>query len=77
MEKSHRLAKLFKLEAEDKREYGLNSVNISPRKRHHTFKSTRNEHYITTSTTAAQRSENKEYVFRDIVRTDRLNSYGG
>ncbi|XP_078342503.1 uncharacterized protein LOC144628294 isoform X2 [Oculina patagonica] len=77
VEKSHRLAKLFKLEPEDQDEYGLNSLKISPRKHYHTFKSTRNEHTIRTSATAAQRSENvnKDYVFRDIVRTDTSNSY--
>ena len=78
MAKSQRLVELFKLEAKNKDEYALNSFEILPRKRYQTFQSTRNEHPVRTSTTAAQRSEkvNKDYIFRDIVRTDRSNSYG-
>lgn len=73
-DKSQRMAKLFKFETENKDEYGLNNLKTSPRKNYHTFKSTRSEYSLGTSSTAGQR---RDYIFRNAVRSDRLNSYGG
>jgi len=77
-EKSYRLAELFKLKPDKKAEYATNSFKLLPRVHYHTSKTTRNKNSVRTSSTAVQSSErlNKDYVFQDIVHTDRLNSYG-
>ena len=76
--KSNRLAEFLKLNAYEKVGYATNSFEILPRVHYHTSKAARNENSVRTSTTAVQSSQrvNKEYVFQDIVHTDRLNSYG-
>lgn len=76
--KSHRLVDLLKLKSDKNAEYATNSFKLLPRNHYHTSKTTRNENYVQTSTTAVHSSKrvNKDYVFRDIVHTDRFNSYG-
>ena len=76
--KSNRLAEFLKLKADEKAEYATNSFKLLPRVHYHTSKTTRNENAMRTSTTAVQSSQrvNKDYIFQDIIHTDRLNSYG-
>lgn len=73
--KSQRLAELFKLENND-HENVPNSFQPLQRK-HHTSSSTRKSEYSTmTAVHTSRENVNKDYVFRDIVHNDGLNSYG-
>ncbi|KAJ7379374.1 hypothetical protein OS493_016611 [Desmophyllum pertusum] len=71
---SQRLAELFKLENNDY-ENVPNSFQPLQRK-HHTSSSTRKSEYSTmTAVHTSRENVNKDYVFRDIVHNDGLNSY--